>query len=240
MGVFQSNVFQHNVFQGPFGAVPTTFVAGGTIVAHRPPHGIRYTRDDHVRLKKKRRREDLARERLLASLSELELAQLMLAEVEAALAPLAANYSANPTKEAFNKIADLTERRDQLALKVSVLTEQEARAQAARDLADQQATKEQADAVLAEIQRQQLAGRVSDINMGAANSIAPQQIAHAMQMARLMHMATAPHRAQQEAARMAAQRAQHEAMMRAALKAKQEEDDANELINLGMQWTNQS
>src|SRR5512139_2524580 len=240
MGVFQSNVFQHNVFQGPFGAVPTTFVAGGTIVAHRPPHGIRYTRDDHVRLKKKRRREDLARERLLASLSELELAQLMLAEVEAVLAPLAANYSANPTKEAFNKIADLTEQRDQLALKVSVLTEQEARAQAARDLADQQATKARADAVLAEMHRQQLAGRVADINLGAANSLAAQQIAHATQMARLMHIATAPQRAQQEAARMAAQRARHEAMMREALKAKQEDDQMNELINLGMQWTNQS
>src|SRR5512143_309929 len=104
MGVFQSNVFQGGgVFQtGVVVVAPTTFVAGGTIIAHRPPHGIRYTRDDHVRLKKKRRREDLARERLLASLSELQLAQLMLAEVEAVLAPLVANYSANPTKEAFD------------------------------------------------------------------------------------------------------------------------------------------
>src|SRR5512139_3243294 len=237
MGVFQSNVFQHNVFQGPFGAVPTTFVAGGTIVAHRPPHGIRYTRDDHVRLKKKRRREDLARERLLASLSELELAQLQLAEVEAELASLS---FAGPTKEAYDKITAVIEKRDQLALKVAELTELETRAQEAREINDRQADKARADAILAEMQRQQLAGRIADLNMGAANSIAPQQIAHAMQMARLMHMATAPHRAQQEAARFAAQRAQHEAMMRAALKAKQEEDDANELINLGMQWTNQS
>src|SRR5512139_2879295 len=128
MGVFQSNVFQHNVFQGPFGAVPTTFVAGGTIVAHRPPHGIKYTRDDHIRLKRKRRREDLAQERLLASLSELQLAQLMLAEVEAELAPLTANYFTNPTKEAFDKIGALTEQRDQLSLKVTALTEQEAKA----------------------------------------------------------------------------------------------------------------
>src|SRR5512139_2978015 len=238
--VFQSNVFQNAVFQGPHVVAPTTFVAGGTIVAHRPPHGIKYTRDDHVRLKRKRRREDLAQERLLASLSELELAQLQLAGVEAELAPLSANYFVNPTKEAFDKIAALTEQLDQLAIKVAELTELETKAQEAQEINDRRADKAQADAILAEISRQQLAGRVTDINLGAANSIAPQQIAHAMQMARLMHMATAPHRAQQEAARIAAQRAQHEAMMRAALKAKQEEDDANELINLGMQWTNQS
>src|SRR5512139_2451218 len=104
MGVFQVNVFQGGgAFQTGV-ALPTYFHAGGTIVAHRPPQGIKYTRDDHVRLKPKRRREELAQERLLASLSELELAQLMLAEVEAELAPLTANYFTNPTKEAFNKI----------------------------------------------------------------------------------------------------------------------------------------
>src|SRR5512139_1814410 len=240
MGVFQSNVFQHNVFQGPFGAVPTTFVAGGTIVAHRPPHGIKYTRDDHVRLKRKRRREELTQERLLASLSEIDLAQRQFAEAEAEVTKLAAIFEGNPTKVVYDLLEAATVRRDELALRVAELNELETRAQEAQEVNDRQADKARADAILAEIQRQQLSGRIADLNMGAANSIAPQQIAHAMQMARLMHMATAPHRAQQEAARIAAQRAQHEAMMRAALKAKQEEDDANELINLGMQWTNQN